>query len=396
MSSGLKRLVVRNFRSLANVDVETGPVNVLFGPNGCGKSSLLDAIWFVHDCVDRGVDFASSERSHGIGMLWDGAEEGSNISITIETDLSRYEVTFGYSSGRIEPLVGEKLESRVRSLALIHRMIGSENATFYISQTNQSVPWPLKEPEKPALTLYKSFQKDSPEADEIDTLLRIVHNFSSRGFDLRYLKRYGSESGYQTWLDYLCRSLWSVLRNLHDRKNVDSRYDTIVELMRECFPDFKDLLIEQTGPNSVYGSFLFKSLRQPVAASGVSDGHIQMLILLNALFSEEKRREPLLLLDEPESSLHPYALATLARAVKVAAEEWNRQIFIATHSPVLMSQFEPDQVFEVENKHGVGTVLRRVSEIDNVKDLLEEYPVGSLYMGEVLGPQSAEREATHE
>ena len=56
---------------------------------------------------------------------------------------------------------------------------------------------------------------------------------------------------------------------------------------------------------------------------------------------------------------------------------------------MLVSQFEPDQIFEVENKPGVGTVLRRVSEIENVKDLLDEYAVGSLYMAEVLGPQSA-------
>ena len=79
MPHRLKRLVVRNFRSLAHIDLETDSVNVLFGPNGAGKSSFLDSIWFVRDCAVRGVDQASGARSHGIGTLWAGADEGKDL-----------------------------------------------------------------------------------------------------------------------------------------------------------------------------------------------------------------------------------------------------------------------------------------------------------------------------
>ncbi len=387
MPHRLKKLAVRNFRSLADIDLTTDSVNVLFGPNGAGKSSFLDSVWFIRDCAIRGVDLASAARSHGIGTLWDGADEGSNISIALETDLSRYEVAFGYSSGRIEPFVGEKLESKRINCSLIDRKIGSDKASFYHYNTEQAGSWPLKEPEKLALNLYVTFQEKSVEAEEIDHILRYAHLFSSRGFSLPALKRFGSESGYQVWLDYQCRNLWSVLRNLHDRKGLDDRYETIIEFMRKCFPAFKDLLIEQTGPNSVYGSFVEKSLRQPIAASGVSDGHLQMLILLTALFGEGRSRESLILFDEPETSLHPHALAVLAEAIKLAAKSWEKQVFLATHSPVLLSQFDPEHVIEAEVDDRGRTVLRRLSEIPDIENLLEEYSTGSLYMAEEIGPQ---------
>ena len=83
-----------------------------------------------------------------------------------------------------------------------------------------------------------------------------------------------------------------------------------------------------------------KGRRSGIFASGASDGFLQLLLLLIALFSEGTR-ESVLLFDEPEMSLHPWALVVFARAVKLAAEQWNKQVFLATHSPVLISQFEP-------------------------------------------------------
>ncbi len=390
MSTGLTRIQVRNFRSLADVSVRTDALNVLFGPNGSGKSTFLDTIWFVRDCAIRGVDMASSYRSHGIGALWDGADEGANISIKLVTELAEYEVLFGYSSGRIEPFVGEALYSKdFGDTRLIDRKIGSDKADFYHTGMEQMMQLTLRDPEKLAFTRYMDLEERSPQAaSELDRLLRFVHFYPSREADLYRLKKRGSESSHHTWLWERCENLWSVLRNLHDKRGVDERYDTIVDFMRESFPTFDDLLIEQTGPNTVYASFLEEELRQPIQASGVSDGHLQMLILLTALFSEGKDRYSLILLDEPEISLHPYALAVFAKAVKLATEEWGRQVFIATHSPVLISQFDPEDILAMEIGEFGQTVMKRVSEMDEIKDLLEQYAVGSLYMAEMIAAQS--------
>ncbi len=387
MSNQLTHLQIKNFRSLADVNIPINPLNLIFGPNGAGKTTLLDTIWFVRDCAIRGVDLASSERDHGIGLLWDGADEGENISIKIVTPSGEYEVSFGYSSGRIEPFAGEKLFSD-RDNKLIVRIIGSDKAQVYLTDLQELEFITLREPEKLALSRYVAFENSEPAASNIDNLLRVVRNYNSRSASLFKIKRFGSESDSGERLQDRCENLWSVLRNLHDKRVIDERYDTIISFMKESFPTFDNLFFEQTGRYTVYGNFLEKERRKPIRSSGVSDGHLQMLINLTALFSEGQNRYSLILFDEPEISLHPWALAVFAKAVKLATEKWNKQVFIATHSPVLISQFEPENILTAELDKEGKTVLKRISEIEGIQDLLEDYATGSLYMAEMIAPQS--------
>lgn len=389
MPNRLTRLHIQNFRSLANVSVAAHAINVLFGPNGSGKSTLLDAIWFVRDCLVRDVAEASSVRSYGIGALWQGADEGAHISIKLETNLAEYELLLGFSSGRIEPYAGEILEPKDGSKRLISRDIGSKTAWLYRTVDGLLDRVDLREPEKLALAKYPDILRNTPPAvSQLDKLIRFVHFSKSRDAELPHLKELGSESNHHTKLQNRCRNLWSVLRNLHGKQAIDERYKTIISFMRKSFPLFKDLVFEQTGPNSVYASFAEKGRRDLITAYGASDGQIQLLILLTALFSEVKENESLILFDEPETSLHPYALSVFAEAVELATDKWNKQVFIATHSPVLISQFEPEDIWAATLDESEQTVLTRVSEMEGIKDLLEDYAVGSLYMAEVIAPQS--------
>ena len=318
----------------------------------------------------------------------DGADEGANIAIQLETDLARYEVSFGYSTGRIEPFVGETLYSKKLGRWLIDRKVGSDKAEFYAYSLVDTVQSNLREPATLALTRYLTFIEDgSPEAASVDSLLRFVHLYDSRGADLYRLKNVARNP--------VIRPGSGIAVKISGRFCVtstmwwhDDRYDTIIEIMRESFPSFRDVLIEATGPNTVYGSFIEKGRRAPIQASGVSNGHLQMLAHLTALFAEGRERRSLLMFDEPEASLHPYALAVLAKAIKLATEDWNKQVFVATHSPVLISQFDPGNILATELDDAGRTIIRRVSDVPGIGDLLEEYAVGSLYMAEVIAAQS--------
>lgn len=387
MSNQLVKLHAKNYRSLENVTLEANALNILFGPNGAGKSTLLDTLWFIKDCVIRGVDEASSERNHGIGLLWDNAKPGENIQIELETENAQYEVSLGISAGRIDPFVGEKLYSKHTKADLIDRKIGSPQAIFYHYKTKENVSFPLREPENLALTRYLDFESRSPEGEEINNLLYYANFYHARSADLFRLKKLGSESTQHVHLYDRCQNLWSVLRNVHGRRSLDNRYDTIIDFMRGSFPAFKDLYLEATGPSSVYGNFIQKGRKEPIRASGVSDGHLQMLINLTALFSTGKEQPSLVLFDEPEISLHPYALAIFAKAVNLAVKDWNKQVFIATHSPVLLSQFDAKDILAVSLGERGETKIQRVSEMDAIQDLLEEYAAGSLYMAGLLAPQ---------
>ena len=388
MSERLTKLEVKNYRSLANIEIDPGSLNVLFGPNGAGKSTLLDTIWFLRDCATRGVDVAASDRSHGIGILWDGAGPGDNLSIAIETQKARYEVQFQLSSGRIDNYVGEKLTSNSRTLVVIDRPIGSDTASFYSHKLEEMVQVPLRDPDRLSLVRYMDFDPDNWEANECDKLLHFISPYRSREFDFYKIKQLGSAMGREIRVFERGQNLWSVIRNIHDKVSIDDRYQTVMEFMREAFPTFDGIVIDQSGPNSVYGEFRIDPHRELIKASGVSDGYLHMLILLTALFSEGTERGSLILFDEPDMSLHPHALTVLAKAMKVAARDWQKQILVATHSPVLMSQFESGDIWAAELDKEGRTTLKRVTEIANIQDLLEDYAVGSLYMAEAVAPQS--------
>ena len=380
----MTRIRVQNYQALADVEIEAGPINVVFGPNGAGKSTLLDALYFFRDCVIRGVEQASSKRSHGIGILWDGAGRDERILIELTTRGVSYGLSFSLSSGRIEEFAGERLRSS-RDEILIDRAPGSDKARLYHSGEVQIVPIHLREPQKLSLGLFLDSNRKDRDVGDLERLLHFIRSYQSRSFHLWPLKQRGSESSHETRLWDLGNNAWSVLRNLHDKRDVDERYGTIMRYMGEAFPVFDGITLEQTGPASVYASFREKGRRREINASGVSDGFLQLLLLLIALFSEGDR-ESVLLFDEPEASLHPWALHVFANAAKTAATQWNKQIFIATHSPVLISQFELRDVLVAGVEDG-RVRFNRLDEIEDIRDLLEEYAAGSLYMSEAVAPQ---------
>lgn len=394
MSTLLTKVATKNYRALADVEVNLGPINVFFGPNGAGKSTFLDTVWFVRDCAVRGVDEASSARDHGIGILWDGASENDKLEVAIETEKVRYELRLGFSSGRIEPFPGETLRSLgAAGEVYIGRSPGRDKADFRHLRMSESVVATLREPQKLSLSRYLDFEPGAGDVAELDRRLRFVRLFSSRSFALREIRKRGSERGLETFLWSNGQNLWSVLENIHGRRALDDRYDTILDFMRKAFPTFRDLILEPTGPSSVYGSFLEEGRKRPVLASGISDGHIHLLLLLTSLFSEGRERTTILLFDEPEISLHPWALAVLADAIKTATKTWSKQTLIATHSPVLMSQFEAADCFTTELLDG-RAMIRRVSERPEIADLLGDYALGSIFMAESIAPQSTMNKAS--
>ena len=382
---GLTRIRVQNYRALADVEFKVGPISVIFGPNGAGKSTLLDSLYFFRDCAIRGVELASSARDHGIGILWDGAVENQRITVELADGDVTYGLSFVLSSGRIDPFPGERLWSSSRATALIERKPGSDKVALFDSDIGQAQVRVLREPEKLSLGLFLDFNRGDEEAGHLSRLLHNVRFYHSRYFLLRVLKGAGSASSPQTRLWDLGNNAWSVLRNLQDKRNVDERYDTIMRYMAEAFPMFDDIVLEQTGPRSVYASFMERGRRSGIFASGAADGYLQLLLLLIALFSEGPL-ESVLLFDEPEVSLHPWALVVFARAVKLAAEQWNKQVFLATHSPVLISQFEPREILVAGVEDGRAR-FERLSEISEIRDLLEDYAAGALYMSEAVAGQ---------
>jgi predicted ATPase len=382
----LESVRVKNYRCLADVDLDLRDVNVLFGPNGGGKSTLIDLFRFLRDCLLWGVDGALSRRDHGAGLIFDRTKHPAVTSALVRRGQLEYEVALGLERGRVNPMAGEFLGSTVSGEEWASRHTGS--STALIARTQQLT---LRDPNQLGLPRYLDYLDYRTQFDAfvIHDCLRLAQLHHSPSLDLAGLRAFGSSAGSEGRPEDSGLNLWSVLRNLQGRRAVESGYDTILRFMARSFPEFRDLVIEATSPTVVYGSFVQSGHDQPVPASRVADGHMHMLVLLTALFSGGPNGG-LVLLDEPETSLHPWALAVLAEAIQHAADQWRRQVIVATHSPVLLGQFDAHEILAAELGDN-GTRFRRLSEMSEVKDLLDQYSAGSLYMSDLLAGQGESR-----
>ena len=58
----LRRVQLRNYKSIAECDVALGPLTFLVGPNGSGKSNFVDSLRFIADSLTRSLDQAVRDR----------------------------------------------------------------------------------------------------------------------------------------------------------------------------------------------------------------------------------------------------------------------------------------------------------------------------------------------
>ena len=103
----IKRLEIKGFKSLVDVSIELGAVNVFIGANGSGKSNLLEAVGFLSAIIQGGLE-AESIRYRGVRegshVSYCTSLKGHNehpLSVTAADEQIRYSVEF--EPDRIHP-----------------------------------------------------------------------------------------------------------------------------------------------------------------------------------------------------------------------------------------------------------------------------------------------------
>lgn len=131
----------------------------------------------------------------------------------------------------------------------------------------------------------------------------------------------------------------------HDGSNLAAALQTILEIRSD---DALEVTLEDAFPGSrVYvgvqnGRFELHlkqhGLLRPLSAAELSDGTLRYLLWAAALLTP--RPPELLVLNEPETSLHPDLLPALARLILAAAK--NTQIIVVSHAPLLIEKLTSD------------------------------------------------------
>ncbi len=137
------------------------------------------------------------------------------------------------------------------------------------------------------------------------------------------------------------------------------------ELERAVADAFDGAILEVTVDNGRFDVALHQpGMLRPLAGAELSDGTLRYLLLVAALLTPDP--PPLMVLNEPETSLHPELLAPLARLVRAAAER--SQVMVVSHSDALIGELGVVEADDADVPVGLGSPARGVT---LVKDLGE-------------------------
>ena len=156
-----------------------------------------------------------------------------------------------------------------------------------------------------------------------------------------------------------------VLRRMLENSEERRRF---IQYLKVCLPFVKDLSFE----NQINKSIILKVAESynpglEIRSSIISDGTVEILSLIYALFFDEKG---LIIIEEPERNIHPHLIASLMHLVQEASNK--KQIIITTHSPELIKYSRIEDLLIIERDHDGSSKVSRVSDKSSVKAFLTE------------------------
>lgn len=348
----IQEIEIAGYRSIDDLRLELSNVTVLVGPNGCGKSNIYQSINLIAAAANGTFARRIAEEGGMQSILWAGLrrkQEQPRTTLRVRFDQLTYFIEFGVipasermagmnaaispdgidekelSVFRRDPDIKEEIVEiktgaryvnllrRKRSLITAKDADGAERAYREKIGESESVLSELREPQSyPELALLRS----------LFLRWRFYHDFRT---DLQSPIRDPQLATMTPILSHDGRDLAATLatiRAVGDRKKLD-------QSIGKAFPDSYVLVEEDGGILTMQMSF--PGINRPLDARELSDGILQYLCLVAALLTP--RPAPLMVLNEPETSIHTDLMKPLADLIMAASGE--SQILLTTHSKEL-------------------------------------------------------------
>lgn len=171
---------------------------------------------------------------------------------------------------------------------------------------------------------------------------------------------------------------------LYRLRNDDQHaYRRIVATIRQVAPFFDDFNLEPTGVNGKEIILNWRHRKSDLifGPHQLSDGTLRAICLISLLMLPDDELPYLIVVDEPELGLHPYALNVVAALFQTASH--HTQVLVSTQSSSFLDSFNPEDIVIVA-RDGEGTTFER-PDPDKLKEWLDEYTLGEVWEKNVIG-----------
>ncbi|MFM0469133.1 AAA family ATPase [Paraburkholderia strydomiana] len=377
----LSALAIAGYRSLRELIVPLGRLNVITGANGSGKSSVYRSLRLLAETARGGV-ITSLAREGGLpSTLWAGPERFSrgmlsgefavqgttrnapvSLRLGFAGDTFSYAIDLGLPHPGISRFVLDPVIKReciwtgpvLRPSALLVDRQGAALRTRDENGDWQTVPQPVASFDS-MMTEFAD-PRCAPEMIAVREQIRSWRFYDHFRTDVDAPARMPQIGTHTPVLSDDGADLAAALqtiREIGDPAALDAAID-------DAFPGSRLDVATQDGRFEVL--MQQHGLLRPLKGAELSDGTLRYLLLVAALLTP--RPPALLVLNEPETSLHPDLLPALARLItRVAAHS---QVLVVSHAARLIASLEREDASEsiVLEKHFGATRLADAEERD--------------------------------
>ena len=362
---------IKGFRSLADFELLDLPrATVLIGANGSGKSNFIRFFEMMSWMV-RARSLQEFVQLHGGAddQLFGGSVVSPQMAgeLTIRTESGRNDYKFRLAHAHPDRLIFTEEAFRFSSESLDSeanwQYLESPHTEAKIVEAGQSMEDPIVNP---------------TTARVVTTLLQrcSVFQFHDTSDSSSFKRRWDIEDN--NYLRSNGGNLAAVLLRL-EREDL-RRYEMICRHIGRVLPTFDRFDIEES-----FGRVLLrwkaKWTDKTFGAHLTSDGSLRFFALATLLNLPPEMLPDVLLLDEPELGLHPAAIGLIGDMIKSLSKE--RQVIVATQSPLLVDAFDLDEITVLELRDG-RTEGRNLDESDYLR-WLDNYSTGELWQKNLLG-----------
>ena len=382
-SKMLTTLAVSNYRSILNLVVPLGPLNLITGPNGSGKSNLYRSLRLLAECADGGVVNALAREGGLSSTFWAGPEslskdmKAGKVSVQggprkgpVRMRLGFSDEEFGYSISLGLPPPPDAANPEPTKFSLDPEIKQEciwaggfyRTASSLVDRQNNIVKvrngrsWEVISKHLNNFESLFTQVSDASKAPEIISIReqikgwRFYDHFRTDQSASSRIPQLGTRTPV---LDNEGHDLAAAIQTIREIGD----HEALNEAISDAFPG-TELSIEVQEDNRFSIKLNQDGLLRPLTGTEFSDGTLRYLLLVAALLTP--RPPQLMVLNEPETSLHPDLLPALARLIIKASE--NTQVWVVSHASRLISALSehPECNFiELEKQLGETTLINQ-------------------------------------
>ena len=411
----ITRIQVMNYKSLRCIDIPMSRFHVLVGPNASGKSAFLDVLSFLHDFISEDLDFAVEKRTENFyDLVWGQSDKSGHFEMAIEAEIPtniinltkfnnyviRYELSIGMkcvedeseifeeklffrnkktnkNKDNIHTIITKNHEISEPYLIKINKDSTNNNftnvvyhekfANYVLKQENISYtdkgiigsvgPRSSNEARGPSGSYMTPSKSKISGLNVLSDDKLMPYFFWFKSILLNEIQLYyhensklksNSKPGASNDLEKDGSNLSKVIRKF-EASNPDIFNQWICHL-KTALPDLESM---HTYHNSKDGSLVLKikySNNIKLPARSISDGTLRLLALTLPAYLPDN--QGVYMFEEPENGIHPQAIETVIDSLK---SFYKGQVFITTHSPLILSLVKPEEILCFWNDSEKGT-----------------------------------------